>query len=146
MQNSPSPRTDSTVEPQHPDRGAARIYAAVFRQTIPEMILERFVQAATVLDRRTSDEERVLYDHALKRIGDLEALELAARYTHRVPALSDRFRLMVYIVETDPDHQHYYVGSQTGFVGGLLSMVGGGFQTTVKLIKGWFLLKRLGHA
>ena len=144
MHSYPPDHTNPIVE--HPDRGAARIYTAIFGQSIPSTILDRFMRASKVLDKRTSDSERVLFDTALDRIGDLEALELAARYTRRLTTLSDRFRLMVYIGETDPDLQHFYVAPRMGFVRGVGSVVAGAFRTAAKMVKGWFLLKRLGHA
>jgi len=88
----------------------------------------------------------IRFDLALDRVDDLEALELAARHTHRLKTLSDRFRLMIYIGETDPELQHFYVGPPIGFVRGLASVAGGAFRTVAKLVKGWFLLKRLLNA
>ena len=86
------------------------------------------------------------YYRAIRRVGDLEALEVAGRFTKKLPLLSWKFQAMVYLAETLPENQVYFVNRQTGFfkAGWLIFL--GFLRTAYKLVKGFWLLGRLKNA
>ncbi len=74
---------------------------------------------------------------------DLEALEVACRYTRRLPILSRKVHLMVYMAETLPDYHAEFVNEHTSLAGGVKALVAGALRTGAKLTKGLVLLARL---
>jgi len=121
---------------------ADRIYQAIFNKPIREPLLTRFVEASQFGLPATDDELAGIYEAALEKNLDLEALEIAGRYTRKMQSLSTKFRLMIYLAETLPDHQQYYVNSQSGWLNGITAILIGGIRTSFKLIKGIYLLRK----
>ncbi len=64
---------------------ARKIYAAIFGGEIPPIVLDRFVIASKRLNKSVPQAEMDSYYRAMMACDDLEALELAARYTRRFP-------------------------------------------------------------
>ena len=60
---------------------ARKIYAAIFGGEIPPIVLDRFVIASKRLNKSVPQVEMDSYYRAMMACDDLEALELAARYT-----------------------------------------------------------------
>lgn len=125
---------------------AERIYQAIFKSQIPQKIRERYFQAADILFSRFSPEENQAFDEALKKVSDLEALEVAARLRKKMPPLVFRFRLMVYLAENLPANQSVFVNSRSRRIISYFSLFFGGLRTLCKFVKGWFLLRRVGDA
>lgn len=128
------------------DLEAQRIYRAIFRRPAPEIIAERFREISARLDEKASREEMEAYARAIQRTSDLEALELAGRFTKRLPLLSLKFRSMVYLAETLPENQRFYVNQRTHRVGAVFSIAICVLGSAFKMCKGLYLLARLKHA
>ena len=122
---------------------AERIYRAIFRTSVPPVIEKRFYRACEVLFSTFSHEEQREYVKALEKVSDLEALELAARKRRKLPLVVSRFRLMVYLAETLPQNQGFFIQSFNKKGHSFFSLSAGGIRTSFKFIKGWFLLKRI---
>ena len=131
----PTTRTDDT----------ARLYNAIFRATPPALVRERFCEAAALLQANASPHEVAEYRRAMDLGVDLEALEVAARYRRKCRLLSDHFRLMVYVAETLPENQSFFVKRTPSRAGAVAALAGGGVRTVYKLAKGIVLLRRLSH-
>lgn len=125
---------------------AERIYHAIFRSQISPKIRERYFQAADILFSRFSPEENQVFDEALNKVSDLEALELAARLRKKMPPLVFRFRLMVHLAENLPANQSVFVNSRDRRIISYFSLFFGGLKTLYKFAKGSFLLRRVGDA
>ena len=123
-----------------------KIYAAIFGGEIPSIVLDRFVLASKRLNRSVLQAEMDLYYRAMLACNDLEALELAARYTRRFPLLSRKFRLMAYLAETLPENQAFFVNERSSFIGGMARSAAGAFRTVYKMLKGLWLVQRVAHA
>ena len=136
----------SEISPADTEREAARIYGAIFRAPVPDIVASRFRLAADRLNQRTDQAELAGYYRAIRKAGDLEALEIAGRLTRSFPQLSSRFLIMVHIAETCPENQHYFINPRKSTIRGWWAFVAGGFVTALKLFKGLFLLKRYRHA
>ncbi len=140
MARSPNP----TIS--RPQVEADRIHRAVFGGTAPKVLARRFAQASERLDAAAAPAELALYRRALERIGDLEALETACRLTGRLPLLSRKFLILVYLAETLPTYQQYFVNERDSLARGLWALAAGGAVTAWKAAKGLWLWRRLGHA
>jgi hypothetical protein len=82
---------------------------------------------------------------AILACADLEALELAARYTRRLPLLSRKFRLMAYLAETLPENQPFFVNRQSSFLRGALGVAWAALYTAWKMPAGLWWLRRVAH-
>ncbi len=118
-----------------------KIYAALFGREIPPVVLDRFVAASKQLNALTPQGEVDRCTHAILACGDLEALELAARYTHRLPLLTRKFRLMAYLAETLPENQPFFINRRSSFIGGALSVAWAALHTAWKMAAGLWLLR-----
>jgi hypothetical protein len=125
---------------------AHQIYVAIFGREIPSVVLDRFVIASKRLNQSVLQAEMDDYYRAILACSDLEALELAARYTRRFPLLSRKLRLMAYLAETLPENQAYYVNERSSFIGGMARSALGVFRTAYKMVKGLWLVRRAAHA
>jgi len=140
--SSPIPIDDSVTESMH-QHEADRIYLALFGTHAPDVIKERFAAPSKVLNAGTVTKEVERYYRAVEHTPDLEALELACRWTGRYPLVSRKFRLVVHLAETLPDNQRYFVNASDSFVRGLGALVFGGLRSAAKFVRGWFLMGRL---
>lgn len=133
----------------HPIPGpieAQHIYAALFRGPIPPILQDRFLAANVRLNAAADPQELAAYTTAIAATSDLEALELAARLTRRLPLLTRKLRLMAYLAETLPDHQRFYINGSSNFVRAALLIAWEGLTSILKALKGFWLLWRIGHA
>jgi hypothetical protein len=116
---------------------SVRIYQALFDRPIPPMVAERFAAGSARLEAHASPGELACYRAAVSADLDLEALELAARYIHRLPLLTRKFRLMAYLAETVPENQSVFISHRDNLPGALLRV---GFMT---LRSAWLMAKGL---
>ncbi len=121
---------------------ARRIYRAIFRRWPPQVIVARFVVASRLLDQGASLEDLQRYRGILRTTGDLEALEVACRYTRRVPLLVAKFQLMVFLAETLPENQDFFLNEETRRLRACFALARGALMTAFKLGKGVLLLAR----
>jgi hypothetical protein len=126
-------------------REGERLYHAVFGAAPPRVVVERFIAAAAILESSAPPEERARYHAVLARVGDVEAIELAARYRRRLPLLSDHMRLLVYLAESVSDTQHHFVKRRASRAAAYAAVATGALRTMYKMIKGALLLARGGH-
>lgn len=124
---------------------ARKIYAAIFGGEIPLVVLNRFVVATQRLNANVPPAETDAYYRALLACDDLEALEVAARYTRKLPLLTRKFRLMAYLAETVPETQDFFINDRSNLLAGLWAAFIGGLRTAVKLPAGLWLLRRCAH-
>lgn len=125
---------------------ARKIYAAIFGREIPPPVLDRFVIASKRLNKSVPQPEMDSYYRAMMACNDLEALELAARYTRKFLLLSRKFRLMAYLAETLPENQAFFVNERSSFLSGMTRSAAGVFRTVYKMVRGLWLVRRAAHA
>jgi len=124
---------------------ADTIYRALFYQGAPDVVRKRFIEASHQLHQKISAQELALYYRAIKAVKDLEALEVACRWRKKMPLLTLKFRLMVYLAETLPENQRFFINERTSLIRGLCCIAVSVVQTMYKLCRGFYLLTRL-HA
>ena len=139
--STPIPIDDSVTDSMH-QHEADRIYRALFGAAAPDVIKERFLEPSQTLNAGTVMRDVEHYYQALEHAPDLEALELACRWTGRFPLISRKFQLMVYLAETLPENQRYFVNTSDSFARGMLVVVATVFRSALKFVRGWFLMRR----
>ena len=125
---------------------ADRIYRSLFGTEVPDIIRTRFAEPSALLNSRSVSRDVQHYYHAIEHIRDLEALEVAARYARRLPMISQKFRLMVYLAETLPQNQSHFVNHHNSFWLGVVAILSGGVRSAWKILKGLTLLRSLPDA
>jgi hypothetical protein len=123
---------------------ATQIYRSIFGGPIPPVLRERFVQVAVRLHEDVSREELKGYYRVIDRCQNLEALEFASRLGGRLPLLTRKFQAMVYLAETLPDHQDFFVNRRSSFLAGLGSLAWGTMWSVWQAIRGFWLLRMGG--
>lgn len=99
-----------------------------------------------MLDANTSTAELRAYKAALDAGADLEALELAARWTKRLPLLTRKFQLMAFLAETLPGNQSLFINHRDNFPAALLRIAALSLRTGWLMAKGLLLVRRYGGA
>jgi hypothetical protein len=121
---------------------AERIYGAIFRQKMPGELKSRFEAAARRIEAGYTKAEIEEYNRCIHKVSDLEALEFAARLRNRLPLLSDKFRAMVFLAETLPEHYPLFINEKDKRLTAYLWLKVIGIASLWKGIKGMFLLSR----
>jgi len=119
---------------------AERIYFAIFRRGIPEILEEPFTGASQKIEANYSEDEVAQYRRWLERVTDLEALEYAARFRGRLGILSDKFKAMVYLAEPLPENYNHFINEKDQFLKGFWLCAIGTFSSIWKLVKGTMIL------
>lgn len=125
---------------------ARKIYAALFGREIPPVVEARFVSASERLNHTLEPRELDRYYRFVAACDDLEAVEVAGRYTHRLKLLSRKLCLMTYLAETQPEAQGRFVNENSSLCAGLWQSVSGTLRTILKLLKGLWLLRGYADA
>ena len=122
---------------------AERIYYALFKKEIPLKLKKRFYEAVSRLLTSYPQERKEECQRSLAEVRDIEALELAARIHNKLPLLVSKFRLMVYLSETLPQNNNYFLNLQDKKFKGKGIVFFSGLRSLIKYIKGIFLLKKI---
>lgn len=125
---------------------AGRIFRAIFGGSPSAVVVERFLVASDLLNSNSEAAAVEAYYDAIARVADLEALEIAARYRHRLDLLCKKFLVMVYLAETVPENQQYFVKRRRDRAGTIAALFFGATRTAFKFVKGIFLLGRATRA
>jgi hypothetical protein len=129
----------------HQEDEILRIYKALFFSPPPPIIRDRFGQAVALLSAGFSEEDRRKEAEAAGRIRDLEALEMAARWTGRLPVLTWKFRLMARLGETRPENRSLLINLRDRRLRAFVQIFLAGLRSAWKLGKGLVLLWRVRH-
>lgn len=119
-----------------PNNEAEKIYFAIFGRKIPSSTEAHFDNISGELDKRYSETEISKYRQLVANVADLEALELAARHLGKVPILSEKFKIMVYLAETLPENYEIFINESSSLPVGLSALALSVFRTAFKISKG----------
>lgn len=119
---------------------ARRIYAVLFARPCPDCLLARYEQAVIGMNGRLDEADIQRQQAVMDRVGDWEALEMAARWCGKLPILCDRFRVMVYLAETLPENYAAFISGRTRRIRAWLALVVAGLRSVWKMLKGLILL------
>jgi len=119
---------------------ADRIYEAIFDTKAPESIIKHFKAISGKIEDRFSEDEIEDYYKYIQKVQDIEALELAARYTKKLPVITEKFKIMVYLAETLPDNYKVFVNEKPGFFAAALLLTASIFRAGCKMVKGIYII------
>lgn len=120
---------------------AQALYRTLFDRPAPPVLVERFLPVSQTLNARVSAADVAAYYRALAAEEDLEALEFAARFTHRLPLLTRKLQAMVVLAETLPENQSVYINSHSSWLGGVWAAGWATVRSVWLAGKGWRLLR-----
>jgi hypothetical protein len=118
-----------------------RQYAAVLRQAQDRRLREAGDDGETgnAPIIATGDIDRLLTSGV-----DLEAVEYALRKKNPANPLTERFRVLCYLVEARPEYFDRFVAERRSFFSGVLALAFHTVRSIYKAIKGGFLARRHG--
>ncbi|MBI4698628.1 MAG: hypothetical protein HY758_06900 [Nitrospirae bacterium] len=119
---------------------AERIYEAIFSAKIPESIQKHFEFLSKRIESQFTVNEITKYNECILNVHDLESLELAARCFNKIPILTLKFRIILYLSETLPENYPEYIKEKDNMLEGYLLLMASLVRTSFKLIKGIILL------
>lgn len=128
------------------DQEAQRIYFAIFNEPAPALVAERFAAASERLEANAAPADLAAYRAAVESGVDLEALELAARWTKRLPLLTRKFQLMAFLAETLPGNQTLFISHRDNFPAAFIRIAALTLRTGWLMAKGLLLVGRYGGA
>lgn len=123
-----------------PDNDAEKIYSALFGKKIPDNIHRHFINISKEIDSNFPRDEVIKYYELVRKTDDLEALELAARYLRKIPVLTEKFKIMVYLGETIPDNYHIFINENPARFRGYVEMIFSVIRTVIKIMKGLIII------
>ena len=123
-----------------PEKEAGRIYYTIFNKKIPASIQTHFNIISKKIDGCFSGEEVKKYYECIEKVRDLEALEIAARYFNKIPVLTEKFNIMVYLSETLPENYAVFINEQPKFFLACILLISSLFRTGYKIAKGVVIL------
>ncbi len=123
-----------------PGNEAERIYHAIFNRKIPASVQYHFEILLKKIESRYSNEEVSKYFEAINKTCDLEALEVASRHLKKLPVLTEKFKIMVYLAETCPENYRVFINEEQGFISAGISLISSLFRTGYKSVKGMAII------
>ena len=119
---------------------AERIYNAIFSKDMPPEIRQHFLVLSKKIEDRFADKDVKKYSDIIKKVGDLEAVELAGRYLKRLPILSLKFKIMFFLAETLQENYDEYINREDNILSGYLLLTASVLRSLFKFSKGVLLL------
>lgn len=119
---------------------AEKVYHAIFRNDVPASIQHHFNLLSRKIESRYSRDEINRYYKALQKNCDLEALEIASRYLKKMPVLSEKIKIMVYLAETVPENYGSFVNEHSSFVRACILLFSSMIRTAYKFVKGVMII------
>jgi len=116
---------------------ADRIYETIFDRKAPKPIKKYFEAISEKIEARFSVDEVI---ECIQKIHDLEALELAARYTKKIPVLTEKFKIMVYLAETLPENYSVFINERPKYFFAYVSLISSLFRSCYKIVKGFIIM------
>lgn len=115
---------------------AEKIYNSIFNKKIPFNIQKNFDIVSKRIEARFPDHEISRYFKIISRVNDLEALELAARTSGKLPIIKLKFKTMFYLAETNPENHSRYINEKDNYFSGISLLILSLIRSSYKLLKG----------
>ncbi len=120
-----------------------RLHASIFGTSIPEPVLQKYIEAHLYYLTSPENSEVRWMSEAVRRGLDLEALEIALRFSHSGHLLVRKVKILVHIAEGFDAYRSWFINEKPRRAKAVVLLVGHLFQTGFKFLKGKFLLWRL---
>jgi len=121
------------------------LHDSIFGSPIPEPVLQKYVEAHNYYLISPDKSELIWMSKVIQLGFDLEALEIALRFSNRYHLLVRKTKILIYITEAFDAYRPYFVNENSQRLGAMVTLTFHGLRTTWKFLKGKFLLWRLNH-
>ncbi|MBC8413834.1 MAG: hypothetical protein ISR96_12260 [Nitrospira sp.] len=121
---------------------ADKIYRCLFEKTVPDDVAERYSQVIERIERIYPDDVRDVRK-CIEQCKDLEALEIYARHTGKLPLLSAKFKIMVFLAETLPENYGQYINERDRVFLAYILLGTSVIRTAFKFIRGAIAIRVL---
>jgi hypothetical protein len=119
---------------------ADRFHSILFGGSAPEEIKRQYAAALQALPIAPMESLETLLESG----ADFEAMELALRKKNPFNPLTQRFRVLCYLVEPRPDYFHRFVGERRAFLAAAGAMFFAALRSIYLGIKGRYLVRKHG--
>ncbi len=120
---------------------AEKIYRAIFKKEIPNVITEWFKRSSTALESTASKGEIQKYKKIIEKNLDLASVEYASRILRCNDMLIKKFRIMVYLGECMPENYDLFINEKKSLIKTLWIIITIPFNSVYKFLKGFLILK-----
>ncbi len=121
------------------EKEAKYFYQKIFPGQAPQQIIEKYVAANQQLLPGSTGQDAIA--QLVNKKADIEAIEIAWRFHARNNILTKKIHILVYLVETTPEHFHNFVEIRKRRILSYFVMGYHLIRSIYKLIKGKILLK-----
>jgi hypothetical protein len=118
------------------------LHGCFFANALPDVVVERYVEANLLLLADAEDRERQLLGTVTSRRLDPEAVELALRRSPGQNVMSQKLQILFSLVEVRSDYYHYFNVGDRSQSFALLKLARAALRSGVKLIQGRYLVWR----
>lgn len=122
-----------------------RLHTFIFGHPIPEPVLQKYVEAHNFYLRSPEKSELIWMNKVIRLGFDLEALEIALRFSNRHHLLVRKAKILVYITEAFDAYRPLFINERPQRLRAMTALIFHGFRTVSKFLKGKFLLWRLNR-
>ena len=122
-----------------------RLHTSIFGYPIPEPVLQKYVVAHNFYLRSPEKSELIWMSKVIRLGFDLEALEIALRFSNRDHLLVRKTKILIYITETFDAYRPLLINERPQRLRAMIALTFHGPRTASKFLKGKFLLWRLNH-
>jgi hypothetical protein len=129
------------------ERECALLCRQIFGIAPPEGCVEAYQKANERVFEAVPAEARAAAQiaEAVRRGWDLEAMELAQRLRDKAGPLTKKVNILFYLVEARPQSFPHFVNVQATPWRGWARLIGETLRSVYKLLKGWWLWRRLAR-
>jgi len=132
-------------DPAHLRAEGELLHYSVFGTRIPEPVLKKYIEAHHYYLRSAVQSELTWMAKAVELGLDLEALEIALRYSDKNHILVRKLKILVHITEAFGAYRRRFVNEHPQRLRAITVLAFHGFRTVSKFLKGKFLLWRLNQ-
>ena len=122
-----------------------RLHDSIFGSRIPEPVLQKYIEAHNYYLTSPDKAELIWMSKVIQLGFDLEALEIALRFSNRYHLLVRKTKILVYITEAFDAYRPHFVNEDSQRLRAMVTLTFHGLRTASKFLKGKFLLWRLNR-
>ena len=121
------------------------LHTSIFGSPIPEPVLQKYIEAHQYYLTSPDQSELSWMNKVIRLKFDLEALEIALRFSNPRHWLVRKVKILVYITEAFDAYRLFFINEHPQRWRAILTLTFHGLKTSGKFLKGKFLLWRLNH-
>ena len=122
---------------------AVLLHHSVFGKDISEPVIQKYVDAHHYYLTSATNSDLIWMAKAVQQKYDLEALELALRFSNPYHILVRKAKILVYITEVFSVYHYQFVNEKPQRMQAFMILALHSIRTGIKILKGKFLLWRL---